>query len=153
MDYAILRTPIGYVKIIEDLGYITQLSYVGKQAEEVLPSSNVLKMAQKQLNDYFDGHLKVFSLPLRLDVPQYRKQVLRELMKVPFGSTITYKELAQRTGNPNAARAVGSAMSSNPIAIIVPCHRVLPSDGKIGNYSAGGSANKEWLLCHEKQNL
>lgn len=153
MDYAILHTPIGYLKITEEKGYITSLTYAGKEAQPVSPHTNVLKMAEKQLKDYFEGSLKAFTLPIYIDASPYRKKVLQELLKVPYGQTITYKQLAEKTDNPNAARAVGTAMSTNPIAIIVPCHRVLPQGDKIGNYSLGGPENKEWLLCHEKQNL
>ena len=73
-------------------------------------------------------------------------------MQVPFGSTVTYKDLAEKTGNPKAVRAVGSAMRTNPIILAIPCHRVLKSDGSLGNYSAGGPANKDWLLTFENQN-
>ena len=81
-----------------------------------------------------------------------RRKVLEELQKIPYGSTTTYKELAEKTGNPKAVRAVGSAMRTNPIILAIPCHRVLKSDGSLGNYSAGGPANKDWLLTFENQN-
>ncbi len=154
MEYAVINTPIGALQIEEDEGYITAVKYVGGFVnEETVPENNLLKMAEKQLRDYFEGSLKEFTLPLKLNVSPYRKKVLEELIKVPFGHTVTYKELAERTGNPKAARAVGSAMRTNPIIIIVPCHRVLQAGGKLGNYSAGGPANKDWLLTFEKQNI
>ena len=96
--------------------------------------------------------LKEFTLPLNPKVSPYRRKVLEQLMKVPYAETVTYKDLAVATGNTQAVRAVGSAMRTNPIILAIPCHRVLKSDGSLGNYSAGGPANKDWLLTFENQN-
>lgn len=151
MNFAIIHTPIGFFKIEEEIGYITRVTYLDS-AQEVAPTTNLLIMAKKQFTEYFQGSLKEFTLPIRIQVSAYHKQVLEQLLKVPYGQTVTYKQLAQQTGNPNAARAVGSAMRKNPLPIIIPCHRVLPASKQVGNYSAGGSSNKEWLLLHEFQN-
>lgn len=153
MSYIICNTPIGAIKIIEEDGYIVKIEYVGKYAEEILLDNKVLKNAYNQINDYFLGTLKEFDLPIKLNVTPYREKVLNELMKVPYGSTITYKELAKKSGNVNAVRAVGSTMKTNPIPIIVPCHRVICSDGSLGNYSFGSVSNKDWLQIFEKQNI
>lgn len=153
MEYAVIRTPIGFLHITQEGQFITEIKYAGSYAQEVAPATALLKSACDQLNLYFDGSLKEFTLPIKLNVSPYRRLVLEELMKVPFGRTTTYKELAEKTGNPKAVRAVGSAMRTNPIIIVVPCHRVLQTGGGLGNYSAGGPANKEWLLCLEGQNL
>lgn len=152
MEQAIIHTPIGFLKLTEKDGFLTQVMYFGKTGEETPPKSPLLKEAKRQLDDYFLGELKQFDLPIKPEVSPYRLTVLQELIKVGFGDITTYKELAERTGNPKAARAVGGAMRTNPIVIIIPCHRVLPQTKKIGNYSAGGAANKEWLLTHEQQN-
>ncbi|MBR5873566.1 MAG: methylated-DNA--[Oscillospiraceae bacterium] len=152
MDFAIINTPIGALRIVEEDGYITEIKYVCQIAEEVLPETDLLKEAANQLCEYFDGLRKEFTLPLNPKVSPYRRKVLEALMQVPFGSTVTYKDLAEKTGNPKAVRAVGSAMRTNPIIIAIPCHRVLKSDGSLGNYSAGGPANKDWLLTFEHQN-
>lgn len=152
MEKAVIHTPIGFLTVQEEGGYITAIKYAGQQAECVRPATPLLRRACSQLEDYFDGRLKEFSFKMKITGTPFRKKVLEELMKVGYGQTVTYKQLARAVGNPNAARAVGSAMRTNPLVIAVPCHRVLPQGGKLGNYSAGGPANKEWLLAFEKQN-
>ncbi len=152
MEFAVINTPIGALKIAEQDGFITEISYTGGYAAEIPPQTELLQQAVNQLSDYFNGSLKRFSLPLNPQVSPYRRKVLEELIKVPYGATTTYKELAQKTGNPKASRAVGSAMRTNPIVLVIPCHRVLQTGGSLGNYSAGGPANKDWLLTFEKQN-
>ncbi len=153
MKYAVINTPIGALQIEAEDGCITAVKYIAKYAEkEIQPDDPLLQLAVKQINDYFEGSLKEFTLPVKLNVTPYRKKVLEELMKVPYGRTTTYGRLADLTGNPKASRRVGSAMRTNPVILIVPCHRVLQGSGALGNYSAGGPANKEWLLAHEKQN-
>ena len=152
MNFAVIITPIGALYITEEDGFITEIKYVGETAQEVVPSTPLLEKAVNQLYDYFLGNLKEFDLPLNPKVTPYRKKVLEELVKVPYGSTTTYKALAEKTGNPKAVRAVGSAMRTNPIIIAIPCHRVLQANGGLGNYSAGGPANKDWLLTFENQN-
>ncbi|MBR4036649.1 MAG: methylated-DNA--[Oscillospiraceae bacterium] len=152
MPYAVMNTPIGALQIKEDAGFITEIKYIGNYAREIPPRTELLSQAVSQLTDYFLGNLQQFTLPVNPQVSPYRRMVLNQLMQVPYASVTTYKELAELTGNPQAVRAVGSAMRTNPIIIVIPCHRVLKSDGTLGNYSAGGSANKDWLLTFEKQN-
>ena len=102
--------------------------------------------AEVELREYLAGQRTVFEVPLdRTSRTGFRGEVLDALEQVRFGETVTYGELADRTGRPKASRAVGTAMATNPIAIIVPCHRVLPSTGGVGNY-AGTPAVKEFLL-------
>jgi len=102
-----------------------------------------------QLREYFDGQRNDFNVPIdRSERLGFRGEVLSALETVPFGRTVTYGELATRAGRPKAARAVGTAMATNPIGIIVPCHRVLPSGGGVGQFGGGVSA-KEWLLRRE----
>jgi methylated-DNA-[protein]-cysteine S-methyltransferase len=104
--------------------------------------------AKRQLTAYFHGELKAFDLPLRLCGTEFQQRVWEELRRIPYGSTISYGELAQRVGNPNASRAVGLANGRNPISIVVPCHRVIGANGKLTGYS-GGVARKEALLALE----
>ena len=105
-----------------------------------------LEQAERELAEYFTMERTVFEVPLdRTSRTGFRGEVLDALEQVHFGETVTYGELAERTGRPRASRAVGTAMAINPIAIIVPCHRVLPSTGGIGNY-AGTPAVKQFLL-------
>jgi methylated-DNA-[protein]-cysteine S-methyltransferase len=105
--------------------------------------------ARRQLDEYFEGRRHEFQLSLDRRMSRgFRALVLTELEAVPFGQVVTYGELALRAGNPKAFRAVGSAMATNPLPIVVPCHRVLRSGGKLGGYGGGLDA-KRWLLHHE----
>jgi len=152
MNSIVFNTPIGYIKIAEEKGEITEITYRKFFEEGTGECTSVLSEAKKQMEEYFDGERKEFSLPLRITGTEFNKAVLNKLSKVPYGSTVTYGQLAQLCGHPKAARAVGSAMRKNPFVIVIPCHRVLQHGNKMGNYSAGGPANKEWLLTFEKQN-
>jgi len=100
---------------------------------------------ERELTEYFAGRRQRFSLPLRLTGTPFQRKIWEELLTVPFGRTVTYGELAAAAGRPGASRAAGSAVGSNPISVVVPCHRVLPAAGGVGNYG-GGSARKRRLL-------
>ena len=102
----------------------------------------------RQLDEFFSGKRQTFDFPLAPKGSSFQKRVWAELLKIPFGETISYGELARRMGNPAASRAVGRANATNPIALIVPCHRVIGSTGKLTGYG-GGLDRKEWLLNHE----
>lgn len=140
-------TLIGTVSITEDGdGNITGL---------YLPNCNLpamddrltrsLEEASVQVNEYLSGKRRSFDLPLSYDVSEFREAVLEAIMDIPYGETRTYSEIASEAGSPKAARAVGTACAENPIPIIIPCHRVVPSSGGIGSY-AGGSVMKQKLL-------
>jgi methylated-DNA-[protein]-cysteine S-methyltransferase len=104
--------------------------------------------ARTQLEEYFAGERDDFDLPLNAPGTAFQRAVWQALRQIRYGSTTTYRQVAEQIGNPKAVRAVGSANSRNPISIIVPCHRVLGSDGKLVGY-AGGFSAKRWLLDHE----
>lgn len=106
------------------------------------------QLATKQLDAYFNGQIKDFDLPLDLEGTDFQKRVWNELLKIPFGKTKSYMDIARAIGDPKTIRAVGMANGSNKIAIIVPCHRVIGSDGSLTGY-AGGMARKKWLLEFE----
>jgi methylated-DNA-[protein]-cysteine S-methyltransferase len=110
--------------------------------------------AVDQLDRYFRGELTEFDLEIDPEGTAFEKRVWNELRRIPFGSTTTYGEIAARLGDLNATRAVGTANASNPIAIVIPCHRVIGADGELTGY-AGGLHRKRWLLAHEagQQNL
>jgi methylated-DNA-[protein]-cysteine S-methyltransferase len=116
----------------------------------VAPLARLTDPARRQLDEYFEGERHRFDLPLDWRLSRgFRRQVLERLFgEVDYGQTVTYKDLAVATGSPGASRAVGSAMATNPIAIVVPCHRVLRTGGNLGGYG-GGLPVKEWLLSHE----
>jgi methylated-DNA-[protein]-cysteine S-methyltransferase len=102
----------------------------------------------RQLDEYFSGNRKIFDLPLDLHGTEFQKKVWSELLKIPFGHKISYKELTLKIGDIKAIRAVAAANGANPVSIIVPCHRVIGSDGSLTGY-AGGLWRKQWLLEHE----
>jgi methylated-DNA-[protein]-cysteine S-methyltransferase len=105
---------------------------------------------RKQLAEYFAGERREFDVPLKLAGTPFQQSVWQELVRIPFGETISYGELARRVGKPEASRAVGNANGRNPISILVPCHRVIGSDGKLTGY-AGGVDRKKWLLAWERR--
>jgi methylated-DNA-[protein]-cysteine S-methyltransferase len=109
------------------------------------PTIEPLRLAAEQLQAYFTGSLKTFDLPMSPRGTDFQRRVWLELCNIPYGETISYGELATRIGNPAASRAVGLANGSNPIAVIVPCHRVIGSGGKLVGYG-GGLARKRLLL-------
>lgn len=108
-----------------------------------------LRQARAQLRAYFADELKAFELPIRLQGTEFQERVWNELLNIPFGETVSYGELARRLGQPNASRAVGLANGRNPISIVVPCHRVVGSNGQLTGYG-GGLPRKRWLLDHER---
>ena len=123
------------------------------QAEwEMKNNLNIFRETKKQLSKYFKGILTSFKLPLLMKGTQFQRKVWFELEKIPYGVTISYKELAYRVGNPAASRAVGLANNRNPIPIIIPCHRVIGTNGKLVGYG-GGIDRKKWLLKLEQATI
>lgn len=102
-----------------------------------LRSSQHLKQAEKQLKEYFLGQRKLFALSLDLNGTEFQKQVWSALLEIPYGSTCSYGEIAEKIENKKASRAVGTANGKNPFCIVIPCHRVIAADGTLGGYSAG----------------
>jgi AraC family transcriptional regulator of adaptative response/methylated-DNA-[protein]-cysteine methyltransferase len=119
------------------------------QREVVLGHNNTISSIQEELSLYFNGSLKEFKTPIRTLGTQFQKLVWLELTRVLYGSTKGYKEQAKAISKPTASRAVANANGANQMAIIIPCHRIINSNGSIGGYS-GGIARKQWLLEHEK---
>lgn len=141
-------SPIGLLEIQSDQGEIISLDFCKeKRYQEKLEP--ILIEAKRQLNDYFDGKIKEFDLPLKINGTIFQSKVWQELIKIPYGETLSYKDVAVAIENENACRAVGNANNKNNIAIIIPCHRVVGSNGKMGGYGAG-LWRKKWLLEHEK---
>ena len=113
------------------------------------PATRILKRAVSELTEYLEGKRKRFAVPLDAKGTLFQKQVWAELMKIPYGQTCSYRDIAKRLKNSNAVRAVGSANGRNPLCIIVPCHRVIAASGQLGGYS-GGMEIKTRLLELEK---
>jgi methylated-DNA-[protein]-cysteine S-methyltransferase len=129
--------------------YMASPSKPPRTADWVMdPSAAPLPEASRQLREYFAAQRRHFDLPLLLHGTDFQRRVWQQLTEIPFGETLSYGQLAQRIDNPNACRAVGLANGRNPIAIIVPCHRVIGADGSLTGFG-GGLARKQWLLAHE----
>ena len=144
-----LKSPIGQIKITADDNAINSILFVFPDTEmEPENSNDVLLECRKQLNEYFAGKRKVFDVPIYQEGTEFQKKVWNELIKIPYGKTVSYNDIAKKVGGRNMMRAVGAANGKNQISIIVPCHRVIGSDGKLTGY-AGGMWRKEWLLKHE----
>jgi len=107
---------------------------------------------EKELSLYFSGKLTSFKTPISFSGTPFQESVWQELLKISYGKTCSYKEIAETIGNPKACRAVGTANGANKLAIIIPCHRVINEGGKLGGYG-GGISHKVWLLDHEKKML
>lgn len=140
-------TDRGLVRISFDPDPERELDALARHAgTRVLRAPRALDEARRELDDYFGGRRTMFDLDLDLrGLPDFTLRVLRELAKVPYGRTATYRELADRSGNPRASRAVGMVMNRNPIPIVLPCHRIVGSSGELVGYG-GGLDRKERLL-------
>ncbi|GHV53794.1 methylated-DNA--protein-cysteine methyltransferase [Synergistales bacterium] len=153
----IVNSPVGELFISASREGLRELSFAdraGEKAESTPatgegPASGHLNECRYQLEEYFIGRRKSFELEFDIDGTPFQVAVWRELAAIPFGETRSYGEIAERAGKRGAARAVGGANHRNPIAIIIPCHRVIESNGKLGGYG-GGLDRKKWLLGHEK---
>jgi len=147
MEVTHFSSPIGTLEITVNENGIKSVLFV--ENEPSIRSSNpVLNECTKQLSEYFENKRTEFDLPLNPTGTNFQKTVWEELQNIPFGKTISYMNLAKRLGDPKVIRAVGTANGKNPIAIIIPCHRVIGSDGSLTGY-AGGLKRKQWLLEHE----
>lgn len=152
--YSFLDSPIGSLMISTDGTALTGL-YMGTPSKRPNiedwredPDERVLRETARQLNEYFSGKRRKFELPLKFNGTEFQHRVWHALTEIPFGETRTYSQLARHIGNPAACRAVGLANGKNPIAVIVPCHRVIGADGSLTGFG-GGLPRKEWLLGHE----
>lgn len=151
------ESPIGRIEVrgseagVSDLNFVkTGGSRRAGASRKDLPAP--LADALVQLEEYFQGTRRVFTVELDLGGTAFQRRVWRELLDIGFGRTTTYKAIAQALGRPAATRAVGGANHRNPVSIIVPCHRVVGSDGRLTGYG-GGLWRKEWLLRHEQADL
>ncbi len=141
---------IGDIFISADENFLLSVQFVNHNFIEN-KENKIIRQTIKQLDEYFNGKRKKFELPLNPKGTEFQKKVWLQLMNIPYGKTATYKDIATLIGNTNASRAVGNANNKNPIAIIIPCHRVIGSNNKLTGY-AGGLDKKEKLLNLEKNN-
>jgi methylated-DNA-[protein]-cysteine S-methyltransferase len=146
---AIYRSEIGPLEVVGNQKGVLSITFVENEltGDRALPAS--ISECLRQLDEYFKGRRQKFSIPLLLDGTDFQKTVWRQLQKIAFGETASYGDVARAIGNPQAFRAVGNANNKNAIPIIIPCHRVIGSDGKLVGFGSG-IWRKEWLLDHEK---
>lgn len=144
----IFNTPLGSAEISGNEEGISSIQILDKAQPESKNIPEILIPAIEQLTAYFNGDLKTFSLKLNPEGTTFQKKVWNALTQIPFGTTISYLELSQILGDVKAVRAVAAANGKNPLWIVVPCHRVIGSDGSLTGY-AGGLWRKKWLLEHE----
>lgn len=142
-------TYAGRIGIAEEDGAITHLIF--SERDWTVEETDLIKETKRQLDEYFAGKRKEFDIPTRLEGTEFQKRVWEELRKIPYGKTVTYKDIAETVGCPKGFRAVGLANNRNPISIIYPCHRVIGSNGSLTGYG-GGLDVKEKLLELERGN-
>lgn len=143
------QSPLGFIEISGTENYITQVEFTSAQKNNSALIPDVLKQCQKELEEYFAGNRKKFSVKLKPEGTDFQQQVWNELQKIKYGETASYLFIAEKINNPKAVRAVGSANGKNPIVIIIPCHRIIGENGKLTGYG-GGLWRKQWLLEHEE---
>ncbi|MBU0507178.1 MAG: methylated-DNA--[protein]-cysteine S-methyltransferase [bacterium] len=149
METAYYKSPIGFLKITASEKGITEINFTKKKTSRAKPTSCILTQCFKELDEYFSGKRKQFTVPLETQGTAFQKKVWKSLVKIPYGKTLAYSDIAEKIDKPKACRAVGMANNRNKIAIVIPCHRVIGKSGKLVGY-ASGLKHKEWLLEHEK---
>ncbi|WP_370175725.1 methylated-DNA--[protein]-cysteine S-methyltransferase [Leeuwenhoekiella palythoae] len=148
MNQVLVASPLGTLEISGDLNGISAVTFLEEECPQSKKIPDVLKTAVSQLQEYFDGNRTDFELKLNPQGTGFQKRVWQELSQIPFGKTTSYLQMAKNLGDPKVIRAAASANGKNPIAIIIPCHRVIGSDQSMTGY-AGGIWRKKWLLAHE----
>jgi methylated-DNA-[protein]-cysteine S-methyltransferase len=147
METCFIQSPLGITKIVGDENGVSIISIL----EQGEPSKKIPKQLEKavtQLNEYFEGQRQNFDFTINPKGTDFQQKVWQELRNIPFGKTVSYLDLSKKLGDVKAIRAVASANGKNPLWIVVPCHRVIGTDGSLTGY-AGGLWRKKWLLEHE----
>ncbi|MEE8341907.1 MAG: methylated-DNA--[protein]-cysteine S-methyltransferase [Candidatus Neomarinimicrobiota bacterium] len=163
IHYTVFKTVVGNLGLVRDDNNFLRVYLPNEDIsksilqnkypnEDVIENESVFEDIIDQLREYFVGNRKYFTIKTKLEIPQFYKKVLIEVAKVPYGQTASYSQIAQKTNNPRAVRAVGSANARNPFPIIIPCHRIIANSGKLGGYR-GGIKMKQYLLEFETNNL
>ena len=141
----VIESPVGTLTLTERDGALVSLTWGAGRSSD---ATDLLRRVAQDIDAYFSGHLNMFDLPLAPQGTEFQQRVYRALQDIPFGATRSYGDLAADLGS--AARAVGGACGSNPIPIVIPCHRVVAASGRLGGFSGGqGASTKTWLLRHE----
>ena len=160
MVYKNFDSPIGKILIIADNSGLKELRFIKKDFITNLPEQTqdnftkavkICQQAKEELQKYFEGSLKQFTVQLSPEGTDFQKSVWKELCKIPYGKTLSYKQIAANINNPKSCRAVGNANGKNPIPIIIPCHRVICTGGKLGGFSAGLDRKRFLLSLEQKE--
>ena len=154
LRYDVVQSPIGRLILASDGTALVGVWMANASPRDASWShhksdDDILAKTREELEEYFDGRRRTFDVPLAPNGTEFQRSVWHALTEIPFGTTISYAELARRVGNEAAVRAVGAANGRNPIPVIVPCHRVIGSDGSLTGFG-GGLPRKKWLLQHER---
>jgi O-6-methylguanine DNA methyltransferase len=144
-----LVSPLDYIEIQAIKDKIINIEFTEEKRFED-NTNDIIDLAKKQLIEYFKGERMKFDLPLHIAGTKFQERVWLELVKIPYGQTLSYGDIAKNIDNPKASRAVGNANNKNKISIVIPCHRVIGSNGKLVGFG-GGVWRKEWLLEHENK--
>ena len=153
-EFCFVDSPIGVIELEAEFNFISRIKFKEGNSLQLCKESKqnsespILVKASKQINEYFNGNRKLFEIPFKLNLPPFYKKVLLEVKKIKYGETASYGKIARMAGNNKAVRAVGTANAKNPLPIIIPCHRIISSNGNVGGYS-GGLDRKLFLLDHE----
>lgn len=148
MEEAYINTPLGIAKLVGDVEGLSAITVLNSDEKTSAIIPETLEDAVYQLREYFEGKRQAFSLELNPQGTDFQKRVWDALLQIPYGKTVSYLELSKNLGDVKAVRAVAAANGKNPFWIVVPCHRVIGSDGSLTGY-AGGLHRKKWLLEHE----
>ena len=148
MEKVVINSPLGFVLIEGNEEGISKISVTSDETILSETISDLFDDVVTQLNEYFQGNRTDFQFKMNPIGTDFQKKVWEELLKIPFGKTVSYQEVTNNLGDPKAIRAVANANGKNPLWIVIPCHRVIGSDGSLTGY-AGGLWRKKWLLDHE----
>ncbi|MGY0391336.1 methylated-DNA--[protein]-cysteine S-methyltransferase [Bizionia sp. KMM 8389] len=148
MEQCIIKSPLGFTQITGNTSGIASITVLNTEEKLSTTIPKSLQDCVLQLNEYFEGKRDRFDLKLNPEGTDFQKTVWKELQSIPYGKTVSYLQLSKTIGNTKAIRAVANANGKNPLWIVIPCHRVIGSDGSLTGY-AGGLSRKKWLLNHE----
>lgn len=148
MKTAVIKTPLGFAEIQGDENGLSKIHVLNDETQLTEKIPEELLETVNQLQEYFDGIRTQFTLKLNPSGTEFQKKVWQELQEIPFGKSCSYLDLSKKLGDVKAIRAVASANGKNPLWIVIPCHRVIGTDGSLTGY-AGGLWRKKWLLDHE----
>ncbi|MCB0357051.1 MAG: methylated-DNA--[protein]-cysteine S-methyltransferase [Bdellovibrionales bacterium] len=146
MDHFSIKTPIGHLQVIHDKGCPVQVTKIIKASSKKASGAGDL---QNYIKNYFVGHSHTYKGPLKLEGTDFQKKVWQHLRKIPYGKTQSYAEVAKAIGHPKAARAVGTACGKNPLLLLVPCHRVVATNGSLGGFALGLKVKKQLLQIEQ----